>query len=172
MIRPLRINNQIRAPQVQVIDDAGQQLGTMALSEALKIAIERNLDLVEVGPNAQPPIAKVMDYGKYLYQKERQEKKAGGNKSRGQESKNVRIGFKTGAHDLAFKAKQINEFLREGYTVKIELTLRGREKGLANMGRDKLVAFLQTIEESHVSQGEPKRSPYGWYVIVQKVIKK
>ena len=171
MIRPLRINNQIRAAQVQLIDDAGQQLGTMALSEALKIAIERNLDLVEVGPNAQPPIAKVMDYGKYLYQKERQEKKAG-NKSRGQESKNVRIGFKTGAHDLGFKAKQINEFLREGYTVKIELTLRGREKGLANMGRDKLVAFMQSIEEGYVTQGEPRRSPYGWYVIVQKVIKK
>ncbi len=131
MVKNLRINNQIRALQVQVIDPEGKQLGTLSIQEALSLAREHDLDLVEVGPNVVPPITKIMDYGKYIYQKERQEKKSGGAKKTRQELKTVRVGFKTGAHDAAFKAKKALEFLDEGAIVKLELTLRGREKGLA-----------------------------------------
>lgn len=171
MLKPFRINNQIRVPEVTVIGSEGEQLGNMPIAEALRLAKEKELDLVEVGPNVQPPIVKIMDYGKFIYQKERQEKKAG-TKSKEHEQKTVRVGFKTGAHDLAFKAKQINEFLTEGHSVKIELTLRGREKGLAEMGRQKLIAFLQSITEPFVSQGEPRKSPYGWIIMIQKDKKK
>lgn len=163
----LNINNRIRAREVQVIDEKGNQLGVMVTFEALKLAQERNLDLVEVSPYPSaggPPIAKIMDYGKYVYRKERQEKKS---RPKVQERKTVRVGFKTGAHDLGFKAKQINEFLKEEHIVKIELTLRGREKTLAHMGRQKLEQFLARLE-NFSTQEEIKRSPFGWTIVIKR----
>lgn len=140
----------------------------MTLTEALRLAKEADLDLVEVGPNAQPPITKIMDFGKYMYRKEKQERKSG-SKTKEQERKTVRVGFKTGAHDLAFKAKQIGEFLDEGHIVKIELTLRGREKALAEMGRKKLEQFVASLEKQVSVQEGIKRSPYGWTTVVKKI---
>lgn len=168
MVKPLRINHQIRSVQVQVIDRDGKQLGTMTLSEALRLAKEADLDLVEVGPNVQPPITKVMDYGKYVYQKERQEKKSGAVKKQHQDQKTVRVGFKTGIHDIQFKANQVSEFLRDGAIVKIELTLRGREKALAHIGRQKLDQFLAALPDPYVVQEQVKRSPFGWTTIIKK----
>lgn len=168
MVKQLRTNNQIRSPQVQVIDSEGKQLGTLSVQEALRLAKEQELDLVEVGPNAQPPICKIMDYGKYIYQKERQEKKSGGAKKQKQEQKTVRVGFKIGAHDAKFKADQIGEFLKEGHMVKVELTLRGREKALAQLGRQKLDQFLSMLTEPYTALDQIKRSPYGWVVMIKK----
>src|SRR4030042_4775001 len=163
----LRINNFSRGPEGRVIGDDGAQLGVMKTSDAMKLALEQNLDLVEVGPNVQPPIVKIMDYGKYVYQKERQERKSGV-KPKAQETKTVRVGFKTGAHDLAFKAKKADEFLQEGHLVKVELTLRGREKAMAPLGTEKLRTFLTQLTSPIVTQGEPRRSPYGWVIMIQK----
>jgi len=162
----LRTNNQIRIPEVQVIDDKGNRLGIMPTFKALQLAREQDLDLVEVGTTSQPPIAKIMDYGKYMYRKERQEK--GGTKQKDQEMKTVRIGFKTGSHDLKFKSEQIDDFLKEGHPVKIELTLRGREKALAHIGREKLESFLKLISEPYNVPGPSSRSPYGWVIIIRK----
>ncbi|MEK7582348.1 MAG: translation initiation factor IF-3 [Patescibacteria group bacterium] len=167
MLKRLRVNNQIRTPAVQVIGGNGEQLGVMPILDALKLAREQELDLVEVGPQVQPPITKIMDYGKYMYQKERQEKKTGV-KQKEQETKTVRVGFKTGIHDLTFKAKKADEFLSEGNIVKIELTLRGREKGHAEIGKQKLKDFLTKIAEPFITQGDPRRSPYGWVIMIQK----
>jgi len=167
MLKRLRINNQIKAVEVQVIDESGKQLGTMKTFDALKLAREKDLDLAEVGPNVQPPIAKIMDYGKYIYRKERQEKKSGP-KQKEQERKTVRVGFKTGMHDLEFKAKQIREFLDEGHIVKIELTLRGREKALAHIGKEKLNNFIKLITGEFTVQDNVKRSPFGWTITVKK----
>lgn len=153
-------------PEVQVIDEQGKQLGAMSVSKALILAKEADLDLVEVGPNVQPPITKIMDYGKYVYQKERQEKKSGGAKKQRIEQKTVRVGFKTGMHDLQFKAQQVSQFLADGHIVKVELTLRGREKGLAEMGRKKLEQFLTHVKVEHTIQEPPKRGPYGWIVMI------
>ena len=166
MLKHLRINNQIRIPEVSVIDDQGKQLGTMKIIDALQLAREKELDLVEVGPNTQPPIAKIMDYGKYMYHKEKQERKSG-IKQRDQERKTVRVGFKTGVHDLEFKAKQINEFLGEGRPVKIELTLRGREKALSGLGREKLIKFLETLGK-HTVIDNISKSPFGWIIVIKK----
>jgi len=170
MEKHLRVNNQIRIPEVQVIDERGKQLGPMPIFEALRIALEKNLDLVEVGPQMHPPIAKIMDYGKYMYRKERQEK--GMVKQKDQSLKTVRVGFRTGIHDLGFKSEQIDNFLKEGRPVKIELTLRGREKALAHMGRNKLDNFLKLISEPYIIQETPKRSPFGWITMIKRVIKK
>ena len=164
MKQQLNINNRIRARELQVIDEEGKQLGIMPIQEALQLARERSLDLVEVSPQLNPPIAKIMDYGKYVYRKERQEKKS---KPKIQERKTVRIGFKTGAHDLEFKAKQVNEFLKEGHIVKVELTLRGREKALAHIGRQKLEQFLTKLENFSV-QDNMGKSPFGWTIIIRK----
>ncbi len=167
MLKHLRINNQIRVPEVQLIDDEGTQLGVKPILDALKLAHEKDLDLVEVGPQMKPPIAKIMDYGKYMYRKEKQEK--GAVKQKDQEMKTVRVGFKTGAHDLKFKSEQIDDFLKEGHPVRIELTLRGREKALAYMGKTKLETFLKLISEPYVIQGPPTRSPYGWLTVIRKL---
>jgi translation initiation factor IF-3 len=167
LIKQLRTNNQIRSPELQVIDENGKRLGVMSTADAMRLAKEQDLDLVEVGPNVSPPITKIMDYGKYIYRKERQEKK--GPKPKEQERKTVRVGYKTGAHDLEFKAKQISEFLKEGHIVKIELTLRGREKALAHIGKEKLINFLKNITIEYSVQDNIKRSPYGWTIIVKKI---
>ncbi|MEK7138811.1 MAG: translation initiation factor IF-3 [Patescibacteria group bacterium] len=164
MKQQLNANNRIRAREVQVIDEKGQQLGVMPTLEALQLAQDRDLDLVEVSPQLQPPIAKIMDYGKYMYRKERQEKKTN---QKIQERKTVRVGFKTGAHDMDFKAKQVNEFLKEGHMVKIELTLRGREKALAHIGRQKLEQFMSKLGSFSV-QEEIRRSPFGWITVIKK----
>ena len=167
MSKLLRVNNQIRVPEVSVIDNEGKQLGLMKTLDAFRLAQEKELDLVEVGPNTTPPIAKIMDYGKYMYRKERQERKSA-TKIKKEERKTVRVGFKTGAHDLQFKAKQISGFLKEGHSVKVELTLRGREKGLAAMGKDKLIKFLEYISEKYSVLEEIKKSPFGWIIIIKK----
>ena len=150
-----------------LIDENGKQLGVTPTHQALRLSIERELDLVEVGPNAQPPIAKIMDLGKYIYQKEKQEKQSAA-KRKDIETKTLRIGYKTGSHDLNVKAKKIDEFLEEGHNVKVELTLRGREKALAHLGKEKLVKFLTTLGIPHIVQGPPFRSPYGWVVMIQR----
>ncbi len=165
--KQLRVNNQIRSLELQVIDENGAQLGVLKIADALKMAREKGLDLVEVGPNVQPPIAKIMDYGKYIYRKERQEKK-GAKKQKEQERKTIRVGFKTGIHDLDFKAKQAEKFLKEGHIVKIELTLRGREKSLAGMGREKLENFLKLITEEFTVPEDIKKSPFGWIIMIKK----
>lgn len=170
MQKALRVNNQIRIPEVQVIDEDGNKLGNMPIFKALELARDRDLDLVEVGPQMKPPIAKIMDYGKYMYQKEKQEKRSA--KQKDQSPKTVKIGFKTGNHDLEFKSRQIDEFLKDNYPVKIELRLRGREKAFANMGRDKLENFLKLISEPYTIQGSTAKTPFGWTVGIKKDSKK
>ena len=169
-IRELRVNNQIRIPQVQVIGHDGAQLGVMSTLDALRLAKSHDLDLVEVGPQGQPPIAKIMDYGKYRYTKSKEEKARP--KVKEQLTKAVRVGFKTGVHDLEFKAKKADEFLTEGHIVKVELTLRGREKAFAEKGREHLLQFLTRITVPYIVQREPQRGPYGWVIMLQKDRKK
>jgi translation initiation factor IF-3 len=164
----LRLNNQIREPQIQVIDVDGKQLGTMPTHEALRLANERALDLVEVGPSAKPPIAKIMDYGKYIYQKEKKERdqKQPG-KSVGQEVKTVKIGFKTGNHDMAIRAEQIEKFLAKGHRVRVELTLRGREKAMAAIGRQKLEQFIKTVTAPYSIDDNIKSFPGGLGMLIR-----
>lgn len=151
---------------MQVIDSDGKQLGVMKTLDALRLARDRDLDLVEVAPTAQPPIAKIMDYGKYMYAKAKEEKARP--KVKAQQTKAVRVGFKTGIHDLLFKAKKADEFLADGNWVKVELTLRGREKAFPERGLAQLEEFLTHVKTPVVRQSHPQRGPYGWILVIQK----
>lgn len=168
----VRLNNQIREPQIQVIDADGKQLGILPTHEALRLANEYGLDLVEVGPSAHPPIAKIMDYGKYMYQKEKRERDGKTKKLPSQEIKTVRIGFRTGTHDLMVRAQQADKFLQKGYRVRLELTLRGREKSMADVGRNKIESFIKMVSEPFAMEEPIKRSPVGFGVLIRPEHKK
>lgn len=139
--KPL-INNQIRSNRLRVIDEAGQQLGVMSLTEALQVSQKRNLDLIQVTEKADPPVCKIMNYGKYLYIQEKKKSKV---KKVGI-LKEIRIGFNISSHDLETKAKQVEKFFKKGNKVRIEMRLRGREKALGEFAKQKINEFLEILK--------------------------
>lgn len=141
--RPLA-NHQIRAREVRVVDDTGKQLGIMSLEKALEAAHERNLDLVQVTEKVIPPVCKITDYGKYLYWLEKKQK--GAKQQKGGELKGIRLSFNISPHDLEIRVHQAEKFLKEGNKVRIELQLRGRQKALQNIAREKVDKFLELIQ--------------------------
>jgi len=162
-----RINNQITAPELRVISDDGENLGVISTEEALKQAKEKELDLIEISPTAKPPVAKIMDYGKFLYQEQKKEKEAA-KKSKTVEIKNIKIGIGTSEHDLELKAKKVSEFLKRGDRVKIDLVLRGRAKYLdKNFIEERLKRVLNFVSESHKIADGPRKGPRGISVIIE-----
>ncbi len=123
----VRINNFIKAEELRVITEDGQNLGVLPFAKAMEEAKARDLDLIEISPNAVPPIAKIMDYGKFQYDEKKKQRVA---KSRTQTSelKNIQVKIGTGDHDLELKAKKASEWLNDGHRVKIDLYLSGRSK--------------------------------------------
>ena len=120
------MNEEIRASEVRLIDEVGAQLGVIPITEALQIARTRGTDLVEVAPNAVPPVCRLMDYGKFLYERSKREREA--RKSQKQtEVKEIRLRPKTGEHDIAYKLRDARRFLEKGAKVKIRIRFRGRE---------------------------------------------
>ena len=120
------MNESIRSPQLRVIDADGKQLGILPRREALRLAGERELDLVEVSPNANPPVVKLMYFGKYQYERAKRDREAR-KASKNIEVKEIRLRPKTGEHDLAFKIRQARSFLESGAKVKVRIRFRGRE---------------------------------------------
>ena len=122
-----RINNQIRAKELRVLDSENKNLGVLSIRDALELAQSKGLDLIEIGPNAAPPLAKLMDFGKYQYEanKKLKKAKAGANRT---ETKGIQIKIGTGDHDLELKAKTASKWIKEGHRVKVELFLAGRAK--------------------------------------------
>lgn len=163
-----KINNQIKSAELRIIDEAGQNLGIMPLETALRLAQEKGLDLIEIVPAANPPIAKIISFDKFRYQKEKELKKqkAGQKVS---ELKRVQISARAGYHDLETKAKKIDEFISNGNKVEIMLVLRGREKYNRDWARLKLKEFLQIIKIEYKITMEPKFMGKG---IIMQIIKK
>jgi translation initiation factor IF-3 len=122
----LRINHRIRVPEIRVIADEGEQLGVLPTHEALRIAEERGLDLVEISPRAFPPVCRIMDYGKYKYE-EAKKKQQARKRASTVETKEIKFRPKTEEHDMAFKVKHIRRFLEEGNKVRLAVVFRGRE---------------------------------------------
>lgn len=147
---------------MDVIDGKGDRLGMMSTDEAYKIARGQGLDLVEIGPTAKPPLVKMLDFGKFMYQKEKKEKHK--KSVPAQEIKTVRIGLYTGEHDLMTKAQQADKFLKKGHPVRVEMFLRGREKRMGNEARERTKAFPNYISVSHIVDGEPRPSPRGFMI--------
>ena len=167
-----RINHQIRAAEVRVIGPEGENIGVISLSDALARAEELGLDLIEISPNAVPPVAKIMEYGKFSYEQEkkRREIKA---KSHTTETKSVQVKIGTGDNDMALKAKRAAEWLSEGHRVKVDLFLWGRYKYMEfAFLKERLERFLKLIP-AEFKQGEPiSKSPKGLSTVIEKVGKK
>jgi len=143
-----RVNENIRVREVRLIDDEGNQLGIVPTLEALKIAKDKDLDLVEVSPNANPPVCKILDYGKYRFE---QEKKLRDSKKNQKvlKLKEIRMQPKIGSGDLDTKAKHIQEFLNEGDKVKVTIRFRGRELAHTELGYDVLNEVLKRLTSAY-----------------------
>jgi len=167
-----RINNQIRASELRVIDEDGSNLGVLPFKEALASASSRGLDLIEISPNAKPPIARIMEYGKYLYleKKKNQKAKAG---AKSTETKSIQVKIGTGDHDLELKAKKASEWLKEGHRIKAELYLSGRSKYMEEKFlKERLERVLHLITENYkISEGY-KKSPKGLTITIERDLKK
>ena len=152
-----------------MIDETGKQLGVMSLEKALQEAEGRHLDLIQVTEKVEPPVCKIMDYGKYLYQEKKKEKQAV-KKQKGGELKGIRLGFNISQHDLEVRARQAEKFLKKGDKVRIEMTLRGREKALGNFAREKINKFLEVLQAlvPYRVERELKREPRGFSMIITK----
>ncbi len=162
----IRINGQIRANQLRVVDQSGAQLGIMSRREALDKAREAGLDLVEISPNAQPPVAKIIDWGKYQYQKmkEQQRNKKSAHAS---EMKQIRLGLKIGENDLQIKLRKIRKFLLDGDKVKIQIVFRGREMAHPEVGRKLLDNILEQLSDVAVADNKPTMAGRNLSVIVR-----
>lgn len=151
-----------------MIDEEGKNLGILPLAKALTIAEEAGVDLIEVSPNANPPVGKIMDYGKYLYVENKKASQTRANAHR-TETKNIQIKIGTGEHDLELKAKKVSEFLSEGHRVKIDLFLPGRAKYLdPAFLKTRVERILQLLTIEYRIADEPKKSPKGMSLIVER----
>ena len=150
----LRINEQIRVREVRLIDDKGDQKGIVPTIEALKMAKEQELDLVEVAPQANPPVCKILDYGKYRFEQEKKLRDSKKNQKQ-LKLKEIRMQPKIGSGDLDFKSKHIQEFLTEGNKVKVTIRFRGRELAHTELGYDVLNEVLKRLNDEYVIEKQP-----------------
>ncbi len=163
-----RTNNQIRSSELRLIGPEGENFGVVSLADALAKAKEFELDLVEISPNAVPPIAKIVDYGKFLYS-ENKKQKAAKAKAHTVEVKNIQVKVGTGDHDLSLKARKASEWLKEGHRVKIDLFLPGRTKYMdEKFLKERMERILKLVSENYRIAEEPKKSPKGLTAVIEK----
>jgi translation initiation factor IF-3 len=142
-------------------------MGVLALGDALKLARERGLELIQVTEKVDPPVCKIMDYGKFFYQ---QKKKDKSQKNKGGEMKGIRLSLGISEHDMEVKANQTHKFLDEGDKIRVEMILRGREKSLQGFAREKFKKFLEILNKTSAIkiEREVKREPRGLSMIIGK----
>lgn len=164
----IKINNQIRAKELRVIDNEGNNYGVLPLDEALALAEKMNLDLLEISPMAVPPVAKLMEYGKFMYEqkKKAQKAKAGIKVS---ETKSIQVKVGTGDNDLALKARQASKWLAEGHRIKVELFLRGRSKFMEEKFlKERIERFLTLVTEKFKVAEDIKKVPKGMMMTIER----
>jgi translation initiation factor IF-3 len=163
-----RTNNQIRAKELRVIGADGENLGVLDTRTAQKKAEEAGLDLIEISPNAKPPVAKIYDYGKFLYDQKKKQKEAKA-KAHNVEVKSVQIKIGTDENDLNIKAKRTSKWLAEGHRVKVELFLPGRTKYMDNAFLEERLNRILKLLTTDYKVAEPaKKSPKGRTMIIEK----
>lgn len=163
----LPINRQIRAKEVQLIGDNGEKLGVISLQEALEKAEEKNLDVVLVAPNANPPVCKIMNYGKYKFEQAKREKEAK-KKQKVLEIKELRVTPNIEEHDFGFKSKNARKFLSDGNKVKITVRFRGREVNNSKAGEAVLNKFIENLEDIATVEKAPKLEGRNMFTILAK----
>ena len=163
-----RINNQIRATELRVLDSENKNLGVLSIKDALELAQNQGLDLIEIAPNANPPLGKIMDFGKYQYEANKKLKKSKAG-ARSTETKGIQIKIGTGDHDLELKAKTASKWLKEGHRIKVELFLAGRAKYMdEKFLRERLDRILHLITEDYKISDAYKRGPKGLVTTIEK----
>lgn len=163
--KQLRTNKQIRVPEVRLIDENGEQLGVRKTEEALTLAKEAGLDLVEVAPKANPPVCKILDYGKHLYRQAKLDKKHKKQQKQG-EMKGIRLTFRIDKHDLETKVKQARKFLESQNIVKVTLVFRGREAAHPDIAKEKLDFFFESLKDIAHLDHPPKKQGYTMFMIL------
>jgi translation initiation factor IF-3 len=161
------VNERIRVPEVRVIDENGEQVGVMRTRDAQNLARQRNLDLVEVAPNSQPPVCRLLDYGKYRYEQTKKEREA----RKTQKVivvKEIRLEPKIADHDLNTKARQARSFLEEGDKVKVTVRFRGRELAHTEIGRDLLNQMIEILKDISNLDQFPKMEGKAMTMILTK----
>lgn len=164
----IRINQQIKAPELRVIGPAGENFGVIPLKEALTKAQEFNLDLLEISPNVVPPICKITDFGKYQYDEKKKQKivKA---KAKVIETKSLQVKIGTDEHDLELKAKKASEWLAEGHRIKIDLFITGRAKYMDfKFLTERLDRVLKLITEKYKIAESPKKGLKGLSMVIER----
>ncbi|HXH81524.1 MAG TPA: translation initiation factor IF-3 [Candidatus Tectomicrobia bacterium] len=151
----MRINEGIRAREVRVVSADGEQLGIMPLPQALETARSQDLDLVEVAPEANPPVCRIMDFGKYKYTQARRQKEAR-KKQTTILVKEVKMGPKTEKHDFDFKVKHVRRFLEEGHKAKVTVRFKGREMAHTELGWKMLQKMIEAVSDIAVTENNPR----------------
>lgn len=169
--RKHRVNEAIRAREVRLIDEAGRQMGILPAKEALRVAQRRGLDLVEVAPSATPPVCRLLDYGKYMYERMRRERKAK-KTQKATEMKEIRLRPKTGDHDVGLKTKRIRQFIGEGSRVKVRVRFRGREITHPEIGRGLLERIAADLEDVAVVERAPRMDGRSMLMILSPISSK
>lgn len=164
--KSIRINEAIRANELRVIGQDGEQLGILSRADALKAAEAAGVDLVEISPNANPPVAKVVDWGKYQYQKMKEQQK-NRKSSKVTELKQMRFGLKIGAGDLEIKLRKIRSFLTAGHKVKILIFFRGREMAHKELGYVMIEKIIALLEEDAVVEQKPQMAGRNLSIVVR-----
>lgn len=154
LIKRLKVNHEIKSFKIHLINENGKPLGTMDKEKALQVAEERNLDLVEVSPNANPPVCRLMDYGRYKYQQIKKEHKQK-TKTKQKEMKNIRLSVRIETHDLTVKLKQAEKFLTKGHKVKVVLILKGREVTYTERGFEVINDFVNNLASYYQDKEGP-----------------
>lgn len=164
--KSIRINEEIRANELRVIGPDGEQLGILSRSDALKAAEEAGVDLVEISPNAAPPVAKIVDWGKYQYQKMKELQKSKKN-SKPSELKQMRFGLKIGAGDLEIKLRKIRGFLAAGHKVRIQIFYRGREMAHKELGFEMIDRIIALLEDEAILEQKPQMAGRNLSIVVR-----
>lgn len=163
------MNGAISAPELRVIGPDGDQIGVLSRSQALLEAEKAGLDLVEISPEANPPVARIVDWGKFLYQKTKEQQRSRKN-ARVVEIKQMRLGLKIGAHDLDIKLRKIREFLEAGHKVKIMAFFRGREMAHQELGHQLLAKIVEKLEDVAVVEQKPIMAGKNLGIVVRSTV--
>jgi len=162
---PHQINREIRAREVRLIDENKEQLGILPIEEALSIARERELDLVEISPEATPPVCRLLDYGKFLYSLQKKNHEAQ-KQQRKIHIKEIKFTPAIGVHDIEVKMKKIKEFLDEGNKVKLTIWLRGRQKRKPEMLDQMVERIVNLVKEFCEIESNPKRDKWSCHILI------
>jgi translation initiation factor IF-3 len=167
--KPVRINEAIRAPELRVIDPDGNQIGILSRANALLEAERHELDLVEISPNADPPVVRIVDWGKYNYQKTKEQQRSRKNAKVG-EIKQMRLGLKIGINDLEIKLRKIRSFLEDGNKVKIMVFFRGREMAHTELGYRLLEQVTEKLSDIAIVDQQPQMAGKNLSIVVRSNI--